>query len=731
MLLSRLLVSGIVLAAWPVAAAAQYDAWSVDGGRVVIHFEQSVLDTADLSLVEMDTTADVGDSLTELYEQPLVSFAIDGSSNLLFLSGSNSGFVPYGILGGSLRAIGGFRLVSNVTGRSVDFHNFVVHPFEVRNDGPAGAPDPDYFAVSAYSPTGKPDNDLILRNVKIQFAIDGIQYQQPSSPGDHPQPLLLIKSWDMLISDKLAAKLGKPELAGVILATGKVEGNATGWADPWQYPAGQNPFTPYAGTGPGDSGNPGDAAIDVRLGLLSGITSLGHVGSFGSGRVGLSMSTTSCNNGTNTVTWLAAMNENHPGIAMQLYRQSGLRFEQVGVSWIKHGFFALANSQCTPCQGGSAQGLFLGIGCSDTYGTTNNGDRTWLGPRSEFNAFTNHWTCLGSYFDGIPVDCVRSQNGNGLDGVAHRLEAFDADLNNPGAEYFYEAMYMVQQDADISNNIGSKKCLMVPNAGNSSWSFSTPAASGNPLISGPAINRYGEMRTQAGLAPSDGDVILAVQTADLGGGQWRYEYALFNWSLDRKVRSFSVPTGGGAASDFYFHDVDDQAGNDWVPAVSGGNLTWTFPDVFLAGDKVGGPLEFGTLYNFGFTSTVAPGTRNAALGIQVPGPGGNLLGASTIGPAGVNLSSSKLAPVVTENFDLQFRGGSNFAIAALISVGGVPLSEPVLVGPLPIDGNGNADVTLAVPVELSGLTLVIAGADVTTGPLHLVKLANVLTLDVQ
>jgi len=732
---SSLLVSALVLGALPLAASAQFDVWTVNGGRVSIHFQQSVLDTDGLAVIELDETATSTDAIVELTELPLVNFTIDnGDSNLLFLQGENEGFVPYGILGGSLHALGGFRLVSGKTGRAVDFHDFVIHPFQVRNDGPDGSPDPDYFALSAHPAGGALDNDLLLRNVKIQFAIDGVQYE--GQPGGHGVPTLVIKSWDMVVTDALAAKLGQPELAGRILATGKVEGDSVPWTQRWQYPAGQNPFTPYTGSGSrtapaaADSATLGTPTIDVKLGLMQGITALGHVGTFGSGRAGLSMSTTSCNLGASQVTWLAAMNENHPGIAMQLYRQNGLRFEQVGVSWIKHGFFALANSQCTPCQGGSAQGKFLGIGCSDTYGTSNNGDRMWLGPRNEWDVFTAHWTCLGSYFDGLPADCVRSESGAGLGAVEHRLEAFDADLNNADSQYFYEAMYMVRQDEDLSNNIGSRRCTMVPNGSSTSWIFATPTTD-NALLAGPAINRYGEMRTQAGLGPADGDVVLAVQTADLGGGLWRYEYALFNWNLDRQVRAFSVPTGAGSATDFYFHDVDDQTANDWVPAEAGGNLTWTFPDVVLAGTKVGGPLEFCTLYNFGFTSDVAPGTRNAGLTIHVPGPGGDALAVSTIAPAGLNFSASKLSPVVGEVFDLQFHGGSASAIAALFDVGGVTLPSPVLIGPIAFDGNGDASIPLVVPAELTGLTLGFAGGEVTTSPLHLVHLSNQLVLHVQ
>jgi hypothetical protein len=450
------------------------------------------------------------------------------------------------------------------------------------------------------------------------------------------------------------------------------------------------------------------------------------VGTFPDGRAGLSTSTTSCNVGNVQVPWQAPMAENHPGITQSLYRSMGNRFEQVGTAWVKHGFFALASSQCTTCQGGSPQGLFLGIGCSDTYGTSNNGNRLYLGPRDEWNPHTADWEACGSFFDGVPVDCQRSQNGSGFGTVDHRLEAFDYDLGLPGATYFYEANYLVRNDVDKFNNIGSRACTM--SWSGSAWNFSTPGAS-NPLVAGPAINRYGDMRTVVSLAPSDGRVVLAVKTVDLGGGLWRYEYALFNWDLDRKVRAFTVPTCGDAF-DFYFHDVDDQPANDWQPTISAGNLTWTFPDISLPGHKVAGPLGFATLYNFGFTSSAAPGTRNSVLELHDAGAGGDLHGASTLAPACLDLSATAMSPQPGVPFDIVLTGGSGLAMLAVMEVAGLPLAPVLLIGPYPFVGS-TASLPAVVPAAGTGIDFVLLAGQVTTGPLTLVEMSNSLRLKVQ
>jgi hypothetical protein len=723
MIKARSLLVASLLLALPVTLSAQYQAWRTDGGRIVLHFDDSVLEEAGLALTDVVETTEPGDSMSELMEEPMMAFIVDPSSDMLFLSGHNGAFMPYGILGGGVRAFGGFTLTSVTNGHSVDFTDFVVHAEPVRNDGPGGQPDPDYFFLST---ADELMGDFKLCYVKIAFDAEFNPYG--GTGGDHVGPVVQVKAWDLIVTERLAGKLGRPDLLGMTLGEGKVHASAGEYHGDWSYPKGQNPWTPYTGGETSDAaGGDGGDFLDVSLGILSSITQLGHDGTFPNGRAGLSTATTSCNLGNVNVPWLAPMQENHPGIHQALYRQMGDRFEQVGIAWIKHGFFALSNSQCIPCQQPSP-GTFLGVGCSDTYGTSNNGNRVYLGPRDEWHAYDNDWTCMGSFFDGTPVDCIRDQGGSGFGAVDHRLEAYDFDLDLPGAEYFYEAMYLVIGDEDIHNNVGSRECTM--NWNGFSWQFATPSAlSGNPLIEGPAIERYGEVRTIAGIEPDDGNVILAVQTRDLGGGQWRYEYALFNWNLERRVGSFSVPASANP-TDFYFHDIDVRPENNWVPIVDEGNLTFVFPEVFLGGHKVGGPLEWGYLYNFGFTSTQPPVERNAVLGIYDAGIGGDLLGAATLAPSGLNLSSSKMSPEVGELFNIVVKGGTNEAMIAVTESGGVPLPSPLIIGPAPFVG-GEVSIPIVVPPVAAGVSFKMTAGEVTVTPLTLLGLTNSMTIAVQ
>jgi len=354
-------------------------------------------------------------------------------------------------------------------------------------------------------------------------------------------------------------------------------------------------------------GAPAGQNLDVSLGALSGIQQVGHEGVWPDGRTGLSMRTTACNVGDTDVPWLAPMEENHPVIAMALYRQLDGRFEQIGVSWLKHGFFAQSNDVCDSCLHHS-NGTFLGVGCSDTYGVTNNGDRNYLGPRHEVDPVTARWTCRGSHFAGGEDDCIRRHDGSGHGPTDHRLAVHDADLGRSGATYFYEADYLVREDADKSNNIGSRRCTMTWNG--SVWVFDTPG-DGNPLTEGPAIERYGEFRASGSVDESDGEYVLAVQTLDVGGGRTRYEYALYNRNSRLGVREFRVPVGTGSVSGIGFHDRDFDPANDWQVVLEGGMLAWaTDPEEV---DPAGNALRYGLLYNFWFETDQPPMPSTALL----------------------------------------------------------------------------------------------------------------------
>jgi hypothetical protein len=205
------------------------------------------------------------------------------------------------------------------------------------------------------------------------------------------------------------------------------------------------------------------------------------------------------------------------------------------------------------------------------------------------------------------ADCARRHSGGGHDAVQHRCETKDADLNNPSATYYYEGYYLVSGDMVKHNNIGSRRTTMSWTG--SGWNFSTPSSS-NPLIEGPAIERWGDLRSEFGVAPGDGKAILASATTDLGGGQTHYEYALYNFDSYREVGKISIPVGETAViSNMEFHDWDGNAANDWTMTLANGYITWeTTPFV---SDSTANAVTFGMLMNFRFDANVPPSGTGA------------------------------------------------------------------------------------------------------------------------
>jgi hypothetical protein len=131
---------------------------------------------------------------------------------------------------------------------------------------------------------------------------------------------------------------------------------------------------------------------DVTVIYLPSVQNYGAV----SGVRAYAVGTTSCNVGTTPVAWCnnnggcgsganRLEDEDHPAIAQNLYRLKDGRFEQIGMSWLKHGFVSTNSTDgaCGSCQGPPLGGDQLGVGCTDAYGASLNGSRP-MGQRGDW-----------------------------------------------------------------------------------------------------------------------------------------------------------------------------------------------------------------------------------------------------------------------------------------------------------------------------------------------------------
>ena len=452
---------------------------------------------------------------------------------------------------------------------------------------------------------------------------------------------------------------------------------------------------------------------DVSLGILGSVNDVAHIGTFPNGTAALAMSTTSCNRGSVNVPWLAPMQENHPAIGFIIAREGTDRIEQVSsYSYVKHGFFALSSSQCTPCQNPS-NGTFLGVGCSDTYGIGNNGDNFWLGPAEEVNPWLGDWEHIGSHFDkgqppaSPPFDTDGNRSPiNPPNSLGNRVWVSDDEMDDAGYTYYYYGYYVIRGEPGAARKNNGASRRFTPTWTGSSWSISVPGS--NAQVQGSILSRWaGAIVNSTGNGNDDGSVNIAHKTTDLGGGNFHYEYAIHNRDNFRGVKSFCIPVCPGATvSNVGFHDIDDNAGNDWTATVIQGAIIFETTD---------NPIRWNSFFNFWFDVDASPAKPNSLVMEQFDnGPGSDVLvlagGTAPLGPIeGSNLGNSLagyrgLAP--------QFRTCGDFATggdASFLLYNARPLTTSLLVvglsnNPTPLFGG-----TL-VPVPIQRIVPLPTGA---------------------
>ncbi len=362
----------------------------------------------------------------------------------------------------------------------------------------------------------------------------------------------------------------------------------------------------------------GSVGPDVTVIYLPNVSNYGSDNGYRAYSVG----TTSCNVGDEPIWWcndagdpFCEVNQ-HPVIAQNLYRLKDGRFEQIGMSWLKHGFLSTNSfdSSCGSCQGPPHGGDQLGVGCTDAYGSSLNGNRP-LGMRSEVNAASGDF----------PYPYTQVGTGSSID---QRMQVLETDLDpalNPGALYWVEGHYIAADDAEAANAFNNASHRRV-NVSGSSFNLSLQGAT---IREKPAIQAWQGEDPGVEVLNIDNDGAHPVERFHVARkvsgspGAWHYEYAVHNMNADRAARSFTVQFPSSASiSAAGYHDVKHHSGEpyittDWDLAVGASSVGWSTET--FAENEDANALRWGTMFTFWFDSDQPPVGLQHTIGLFKPG----------------------------------------------------------------------------------------------------------------
>ncbi len=363
------------------------------------------------------------------------------------------------------------------------------------------------------------------------------------------------------------------------------------------------------------SAQAGPDIVVHQVGVDGGDTNDIHYWGTANGIRAYSLATQSCNVGDQTVIW-QSNNTNHPVISQEMYRLKDGRFEQIGQSWLKHGFCAVSEPGCGSCQ--STPCSSLGIGCADTYWATLN-DGASGAPKYEQSPASGQIT----YPYSSPT---------GSSAIRGRLQVHEEDIDpaqNAGAEYFCSSVYLSEHDHSNGNA-----------ANNSSWRKLNVVSATN--IDGGGPTNVGMSPPYAWRAEDNSVVVTKVTNMNEAGagvhgfyfvghnvdansdGTFTFNYVVYNLNSTQGCSDFSVPLNPTAQlTDIYFNDVEYHSGElqdntDWTHSISGGEIKWECTETY-AQNQNGNAINWGTMYSFGFTTASAPQDVTATLGMFEPG----------------------------------------------------------------------------------------------------------------
>ncbi len=622
---------GAATASAKPAPATQAQHWSAWGGTVGIRWNREL--AADLGL-RIGAAQGRHAELSWLEHE---TFNLQPTSSLDFevRRGGVRAFV-----GGELRSAGG-HVLEHAGGR-IDLSAFRLVPRAGQKAGEA------------------PVLDLVSADGRAWFYVDHLMVGLVDQGAR-----LAVRTMDLRITPELAQRMGQPEVAGWVVADMEMSTDVQRRGDDIA-PAGGYVPKWHGQAVPGVPGATYQADLFMDTFTAQYTRCNGCTGPGGNGDVVFTPSSTLRNNvnlgtalpsvagdplGTSPALYAADIpwytkfqgvfppynNDQHPYLIWNLYRiNADGTMDQIGRSGVKHAFLTI-NTACLEDPGDNH---ILGRGCYDVYSTSNNDSNNSLGPRSEIIPATNQWGRCGSIYD---TNCDGVQNSSGNGGFDQRLVVRESQFSgaaHAGATYLFESWYLARQDVNILNSMGTKRV-----------SFSRPntvwVVGGNDQYRlGPAIDRWvdpaapGPNAASVALSSAEGNAKVAVKVTDLGGGRWRYDYAVMNLDFARArtegaepnlrvlsnagFNGFAVPAGAATITDLKFSDGDLDATNDWAASVNGGTVFWLAP--------AGKTLNWGTMFRFSFVANRAPARSAFQLSIAGAGNPKVLKSSGTLAP---------------------------------------------------------------------------------------------------
>lgn len=376
----------------------------------------------------------------------------------------------------------------------------------------------------------------------------------------------------------------------------------------------------------------------IVSGVGASTTDLLYYGTTG-GISSYAMGSVSCNIATNSshvAIWIdgaGTFGNQHPVIGGQVYRLANNRFQQIGISWLKHGFCAADASNCLSLANpGTTVPLspngscdWLGTGSTDTYSASLNGSQTSAGPRSEVNPWTGQF----------PYPYVLGSTGT-FNCLGKRLQLKKTDLDPatwPTAQYFGEVVYICtdewepQRLNNYSYRLLSRGALRTTATGGAPTCTTEQgyglSFSGATIAKKAAIEAWKAADPQVKLVytmtPNDGQIAVASRAISEPDGSWRYEYAVMNLNCHRAVGSFTVPKAvtqpllSTSFSAPEYHSGEIYSNRAWEAVET--DMGVTFATEPYDANTTASAIRWSTLYNFTIVTNRAPTTGSVTLGL--------------------------------------------------------------------------------------------------------------------